>query len=189
MVDALTAALARNLCNLDDCLTADCPDHLSTAGQALKFLTAVGVILPIGVTIGAVWRVVRRGDDDGYLFTDRREAERQALHGGQDGMPGTVERPRGASRPTGSTSPALRGPMANDEVISLRVSTDQQETFRADAQRLGLSVSDLLRLGASVVADMTVEQTRQRMACPTCGGSGLRFKAKDGDVINQKETT
>lgn len=66
--------------------------------------------------------------------------------------------------------------MANDEVISLRVSTEYQDGLRATAQQLGLTVSDLLRFGAAVVSDMTIEQARRQMACVTCGGTGLRFK-------------
>lgn len=71
--------------------------------------------------------------------------------------------------------------VANDEVISLRVSTEHQDGLRATAERLGLTISDLLRFGAAVVSDMTVEQARRQMACVTCGGTGLRFKAKDTD--------
>jgi hypothetical protein len=51
-------------------------------------LDAYGLVLPAGVTIGAVWRVRQ---DPGYRFTDRGEAERWARDGGQDGRHGDVE--------------------------------------------------------------------------------------------------
>jgi hypothetical protein len=63
----------------------------ATVTQALLMsLTAHGLLLPPGVTIGAVYRVVRHGMDDGYLFTDRREAKDWARDGGQDGTAGEV---------------------------------------------------------------------------------------------------
>lgn len=49
-----------------------------------------GMILPVGISVGAIYEVFRDGDRDGYEFTDRREAERQALYGGQDDTPGEV---------------------------------------------------------------------------------------------------
>lgn len=86
----LAEALAAHLCSLDGC-EPPCADHQSTAGSALKFLGNAGAVLPPGITIGAVYRVTRDGDDDGYLFTDRREADEQARWGGHCGTPGVVE--------------------------------------------------------------------------------------------------
>lgn len=91
MADPITTPLARHLCSLDGCDPAPCPDHVTTAGTALKFLASGGAILPVGVSIGAVYRVTRGGDCDGYRFTDQRDADRQAWYGGQSGTPGVVE--------------------------------------------------------------------------------------------------
>lgn len=60
------------------------------AGHVAAVLHEYGMVLPVGVTIGAVFEVFRDGDRDGYEFTDRREADRQARYGGQDGTPGEV---------------------------------------------------------------------------------------------------
>lgn len=90
--DALATALARHMCELDACTDpAPCPNHQTAAGVALRFLGNAGVVLPPGITIGAVWRVVRGGDDDGYVFAHRPDAEHQARYGGQTGEPDRVE--------------------------------------------------------------------------------------------------
>ena len=62
-------------------------DYL-TAEHVAAVLTAHGMILPPGITIGAVWRVRQ---DPGSRFTDRAEAERWARDGGVDGRHGDVE--------------------------------------------------------------------------------------------------
>ncbi len=88
--ELLISALAKHLCLTDECSTAACPDHWSTADSALKFLVNAGAILPPGIRIGAVFEVFRDGDRDGYEFTDRREAEDHARFGGTDGRCGEV---------------------------------------------------------------------------------------------------
>jgi hypothetical protein len=60
------------------------------AAAVAAVLVDHGMVLPVGVTIDAVYEVFRDGDRDGYEFTDRREAQRQARYGGQDGTPGEV---------------------------------------------------------------------------------------------------
>lgn len=62
-----------------------CAEHVAAA------LTDYGLILPVGVTIGAVYGVFRGGvGDDGYQFTDLAEARRWARDGGTDGRSGEV---------------------------------------------------------------------------------------------------
>lgn len=92
MADVLADALAKHLCELDGCSDpAPCLDHITAASSALKFLANHSAILPPGITIGAVYRVTRRGSPDGYQFTDRREAVDHARFGGTDGRVGAVE--------------------------------------------------------------------------------------------------
>lgn len=70
MPDALTAALAKHLCDLEVCSIPTCADHWTTAGAALKFLAAEGALLPPGIAItGAsnggqrAWRIRAEGVD------------------------------------------------------------------------------------------------------------------------------
>lgn len=90
MIDAAVVALARHLCDTNHC-PAPCAVHRADAVAATAFLGEAGVVLPPGITIGAVWRVLHGGDDAGFLFEDQASAEHEARYGGQDGRPGQVE--------------------------------------------------------------------------------------------------
>lgn len=69
--------------------------------------------------------------------------------------------------------------MANDEVLSLRVSGDLRGALDVVADRHAITVSDLLRLAAEDAIRLTPDQLRERIACPTCKGTGQRFKTKE----------
>lgn len=80
----------------DDALLKAINVGLETAGPDVAASVAAvlhehGMVLPPGITISAVYRVVRHGGPDGEQFTDCAEAERWARDGGTDGRPGRVE--------------------------------------------------------------------------------------------------
>ncbi len=85
--NALLKAIRVGLANAHEAGVSD--DH-RCAVLIAEVLDAYGLVLPPGVTIGAVYEVFRGGMRDGYEFTNRREAEHQALFGGQDGRCGEV---------------------------------------------------------------------------------------------------
>lgn len=62
-----------------------------TADHIAVVLDAHGMVLPVGVTIGLVYRVLFRSEPDGYQFTERRQAVHHAQFGGVCGRCGTVE--------------------------------------------------------------------------------------------------
>lgn len=67
-IEAGVRAAQADGCRSKDYLTAD---HVALV------LDAHGMILPVGVSIGAVWRV---DGANGWTFTDRAEADRWAQH-------------------------------------------------------------------------------------------------------------
>ncbi len=73
--------------------------------------------------------------------------------------------------------------MADDksEVLSLRVSADLSGALKIVADRHGITVSDLLRLAAEDVIRVSPDALRERLACPSCKGSGQRFKTRGLD--------
>ncbi len=85
--NALLTAIRVGLANAREAGVSD--DH-RCAVLVAEVLDAYGLVLPPGVTIGAVYEVFRGGMRDGYEFTNRRDAERQARDGGQCGTPGEV---------------------------------------------------------------------------------------------------
>lgn len=91
MIDAAVVALARHLCDTNHC-QAPCAAHRADAVTTMAFLAEAGIVLPPGITIGAVWRVLHGDADAGYLFGDQASAEHEARCGGQSGRPGQVER-------------------------------------------------------------------------------------------------
>lgn len=71
--------------------------------------------------------------------------------------------------------------MANDEVLSMRTTTDHVGALKIVAERHGISVSDLIRAATDVVTRMPPADLTKLLACPTCKGTGQRFKAKETD--------
>lgn len=81
--DPLLTAIKVGLANAgSDAGTAVTADHVA------EVLHEYGLILPVGVTIGAVWRVRQ---DPGYRFPTRADADAWARDGGVDGRHGDVE--------------------------------------------------------------------------------------------------
>jgi predicted transcriptional regulator len=71
--------------------------------------------------------------------------------------------------------------MADDksEVLSLRLSADLDGALKIVAERHGITVSELVRMAAEDAIKMTPDALRERLACPTCKGTGQRFKARE----------
>lgn len=69
-----------------------------------------------------------------------------------------------------------------DDVLSLRFDADRRGTLDVVAQRHGVTVSDLLRAATDHIARLSPAEVDALLACPTCKGTGRRFKTKDTDV-------
>ena len=69
-----------------------------------------------------------------------------------------------------------------DDVLSLRFDADRRGALDIVAQRHGVTVSDLLRAATDHLARLSSAEVDALLACPTCKGSGRRFKTKENDV-------
>jgi hypothetical protein len=61
-----------------------------------------------------------------------------------------------------------------DAVTSVRLSPELHAGLKLAGQQYGLTISDVLRVVAERVGEMSAEEFERLLACPTCGGSGRR---------------
>jgi hypothetical protein len=64
--------------------------------------------------------------------------------------------------------------MADDAMTSVRLSPALHTGLKLAGQRHGMTISDVLRVVAERVGEMTEDEFAQLLACPACGGSGKR---------------
>ncbi len=86
-----------------------------------------------------------------------------------------MSRTRMAPAATSGMSPEVVSSMA-DDVLSLRFDADRRGTLTVVAERHGVTVSDLLRAATDHLARLTADEVDALLACPTCKGTGQRFK-------------